>query len=108
MNKQEEPLDSFTFGKSRAAVNLVSILNKPANVDWMYKASRILSKYSKEIKVLGCIPDKGVRETAFKLWRNRFIDRVNRCFFPTVIETHLKCVIVGIYRAAMRRDYNAN
>ena len=95
-------MDKCTFGNSKAGINLVSILNKPENTGFAHTASRILCKYSASLKSLGFIPTKDIRETSYRLWRNHFLEWVDKSSFPTLVETHIKCVIVGQYREALR------
>lgn len=95
-------MDKYTFGDSKASTSLVSILNKEGNGLYGHKVGRIIDKYLKALIALERIPNKDIRETAYKLWRNHFIERTDNTKFPYVIETHLKSIIVGEYRKAMR------
>jgi len=97
-------LDACTFGDSKAAINLIGILNGVEDKRIKHRASKILSKYQGSLKPLSRIPDKEIRETAYNLWRSHFIEWVDRANFPIVIETHMKCVIVGEFRKAIRRN----
>ena len=95
-------MDKYTFGDSRAAVSLVSILDKPDNESYEHNASRIIDKYLKSLIALRHIPDKSIRETAYRLWHDHFMERVDDTKFPYLVETHIKAIIVGEYRKAMR------
>ena len=102
----EKILDNCTFGNSQSSINLVGILNEVENQIYAHTASRILTKYLESLKHLSSLPDKNIRETAYKLWRQHFIERVEKSHFPEVIETHAKCVIIGQYRKFMRLSQN--
>jgi len=85
-------IDKFTFGNSRAAINLTNILNMPEYSSYAPKALRILSKYMTSIKALTSIPNKETRETALGIWRNNFVRLVNNTDFPDVLKTHMNNV----------------
>ena len=95
-------MESYTFGDSKAAISLIKILNEAESEWYVKKAVRILSKYFKALASLSHIPDKGIRETSYKIWREHFMESVDKTQFPTIVGTHMKCVIVGEYRKAMR------
>ena len=95
-------MDKFTFGDSKAAVNLVEILDKPEHSLCSPKALRMLSKYMTSINALEAIPHKGTRETVLRLWHDRFINQVNESSFPIVVSTHLNCVATSQYRKQLR------
>ena len=101
----ELDIDKFTFGNSKCAVNLISILNKEENSQYRHKSLRILSKYMKGIGALMFVTDKDTRETALKIWLERFKLLTRSANIPTLIETHLNCVATTEYR---KRRANLN
>ena len=97
-------MDVCTFGKTKSAQNLMGILDKPEHIQYSHKASRILAKYLHSSKAIMDIADKETRETCLTLWRDRFLGWVDRCMFPIVITTHMKCVIVSQYRKLLKEE----
>lgn len=99
-------MDICTFGKIKSAQNLMTILSKPEHTQFSHKASRILAKYFHSTKAITDITDKETRETCLILWRDRFLGWIDRSMFPTIIETHMKCVIVSQYRKLLKGEVN--
>jgi len=97
-------MDKNTFGGSGAPVNVVSILEKPENRRYTKKTSKILSKYLVSLKAIMFIPDKNTRETALKMWRVNYIGWIESSKFPLVLETHLKCCVIGWYREFLKKS----
>ena len=95
-------MDNHTFGDSKAAVNLVGILNKPEHRLYTRRASRMLAKYFTSLRAISNIPHKETRETVLKLWLTRFKELSNSSNFPLVIETHLNTVATGYKRQLMK------
>ena len=105
MIKQQEieGIDSCTFGNSKAAINLIKILQNPENSIYCHKVLKILSKYMTAIKSLTFIPQKGTRETALSIWCDSFTTNVNKSsFFPDVIKTHMNNVMIAQKRKLLR------
>lgn len=95
-------LDDYTFGDSQASINLMSILRQPANTPYSRRIQRMLSKYIEATKALTIVLHKETRETALKLWRDRFKEQVEKSGFPTIVKTHINCVAVGYYRKRLK------
>lgn len=95
-------MDNCTFGSSKAAMNLVGILNKPEHQLHARRVSKVLAKYLTSLKAIGNIPHKGTRETVLKLWLARFKELTGNSNFPLVIETHMNTVATGEKRKLMK------
>lgn len=94
-------MDKFTFGNSKAAVNLVKTLGRPEYQKYSAQANRLLAKQLVALGAIMFIPDKNTRETALLLWKQMFIERVNSANIPEVIKTHILCVATSYYRKYM-------
>ena len=95
-------MDTCTFGSSKAAMNLVGILNKPEYQFHARRVSRFLAKYLTSLEAIGHIPHKETRETVLKLWLTRFKELNDESNYPLVIETHLNTVATGQKRKLMK------
>lgn len=94
-------MDKYTFGNSKAAVNLMTTLEKPKYQDRASTVTRLLSKQLTALKAIMSIPDKNTRETTLLLWKRMFIERIDFQSLPEVIKTHTLCVATGYYRKYM-------
>ena len=95
-------MDDCTFGNSKAAINLMRILNNPGYQLYARRASRMLAKYLTSLKAIGDIPLKETRETVLKLWLVRFRELNGNANFPLIIETHMNTVATGQKRKLMK------
>lgn len=91
-------MDKCTFGNSKGAINLISVLEKPENVPYAHKVSAILSKYSQSMAAIMFIPDKTTRVAVLLEWRHKFLERINKANFPEVVRSHTSNLIVVLYR----------
>lgn len=94
-------MDKFTFGDSKAAVNLMKTLNAPFYSLYARKVCRLLAKQLQSIKAIMAIPDQTIRKAVLKLWHDRFIAIVNNSEMPEVIKTHTLCVATTFYRVGI-------
>ena len=97
-------IDKNTLGDSKASVNLMGILGKPENTVYSRRVLRMLSKYIEATKELLFIPHRETRETALKIWRDRFRERMDNSDFPLIIKTHSNCVAVGYFRQRLKEE----
>ena len=91
-------MDKHTWGDSQAAVNLANTLNAPEFILFSRTVAKLLSKYQSAIKPLLHIPQKDARETALKMFRDKYINHVADANLPEIIKSHVCCVMVGFYR----------
>ena len=95
-------MNKCTFSNSKGAQNLATILDDPEYNRYSRKVSKILSKYFTCTSSTMFIPNKTVRDVVLKVWRERFIERINNLALPEVVKTHTLCVIVTQYRRCIR------
>lgn len=95
-------MDKYTFGDSKAAINLVKTLGMPEYSLCARKVSRLLGKQIQSINAIMAISDKGVRRAVLTLWRDRFINAVNTTVLPEIIKTHILCVATAFYRRGIQ------
>ncbi len=89
-----------TLGKSQAAINLMSMLQKPEYQGIRHKVLRILTKQICGMKAIMAIKDKVVREATLKMWHDRFVLLVIN--LPEVVKTHARSIETGIYRQLLK------
>ena len=91
----------YTFGDSRAAINLTSsILEQSEFKNIRRKVSRLLTGQSVALKSLMAIRDKRSREASLKMYHDRFQLKVSD--LPEIVRTHVLCVETGIYRQLLK------
>ena len=95
-------MDKNTFSNSKAAQNLVGILEQPENLSYCSAVSSLLSRCQQEMRAIMTISNLDLRRTILTIWRHRFVDLVKAREFPDIIETHTLCVVVGFYRKLQR------
>ena len=89
-------MDKYTFGDSRAAINLmVDILGKPEYEKYSSRVAKLLSKQFQALNAVAEIRDKTIREATLQMWHRRFIGLAED--LPEVIKTHTLCVAAGKY-----------
>jgi hypothetical protein len=96
--ERKRKTDEYTFGSSKAAVNLIDILNKPEHKLIKRKVRRILGKQMQMLSELMSINDASVRLTALELFHKQFIPRVEKAKFPRIIQTHMASIECAKYR----------
>ena len=89
-------MDKYTFGNSRAAVNLMaSILEKPEYKHCSAQVARILDKHFKVLGVVAKLPDKTIRGATLQMWHKHFLGRIED--LPELVRTHTACVMASRY-----------
>lgn len=93
----------YTFGTSKAAVNLMGdILGKPEHKHIRGNALSLLSRQDFRLNTLMDIGDKNVRESSLLMWHKHFTGLVED--YPEVVKTHVLNVETAIYRRLMKES----
>jgi len=95
-------MDKCTFSDSKAAQNLVGILNDSKYDIYSSKVSKILSKYFTYTSYIMFIPDKHIRDMMLNMLREKSIETINELALPEVIKTHALNVTAMQYRKCIK------
>lgn len=93
-------LDKNTWGNSRSAINLVTILLKPEYQECARRARRVLTKQFEALQSVMDIRCKNIREHSLYMWHERFPSLLSG--LPEIVRTHILCVETGKYRQLLR------
>jgi hypothetical protein len=91
-------MDQFTFGDSRAATNLVKILNDPDNAPCRNKVSNILSRWADYSNAVMDIQNPTICRGTLDMWRQHFLSSLRDDQIPTPVRSHAENVMVATYR----------
>ena len=94
-------MDRYTFGSSKAAQNLINILQEPRYNQYSKRVARLLSKQSTILKEINTIHNKTIREATLKMWHEHFV--VLCSSLPEIVRTHTLCVETAWYRQLLRK-----
>ena len=89
-------LDKGTFGNSKAAIDLIKILNDNYNEAVNRKVSKILSSYFDGVKDL-----RNLKTHKFKIssmWRDQYIKKTKEFNFDYSIESRIRNLIIAKFR----------
>lgn len=96
-------MDKYTFGNSKAAINLIRTLDELGDVKLQRGVSSVLSKYATAMAQIMFIPSKTTREAILQLWLAKVSALIEDSPWPEIIKTHVRCVAVGLYRAYLKK-----
>jgi hypothetical protein len=89
-------LDNGTYGNSKCAYDLVTILNDYNDQKFIRKTGSILHDYF--IGVNDIVKTTQITETLLKYWKHEFVSRANNSKLPTDIKTRLCNLISAKYK----------
>jgi len=91
-------MDKNTFGSSKGAENLVSILEEQDDKT-RHNASRMMVKFLKHLREAQHIKDEGSRRYISNLILDEFKQKIVK--YPIEVTTHMRSVAVTAYRKAL-------
>lgn len=87
-------MDGFTFGGTKAAQILAAEIDKiDDNGKTRQLVSSLLDKYFKGLKDIEDIKDRKTYETVQLIWRDTYLEKVDRRNFPNSMKSFIKNVI---------------
>ena len=95
-------MDQFTFGKSKAAIELARMLSLDENNKFSEKVKRFLDNFNRGIAEFLSIEDDAVRRRAIGLWRQDCFSSLDKAILPDEIRSFTKCVADTKYKKALK------
>ena len=98
-------MDKCTFGDSKAAMNLISILSEPEYEQYSSAVAGLIGRCQQEMRGIMGLPNIDLRVTILVIWKHRFVDLVKARNFPEKIETHV-CNVIATSCKKLLRETN--
>jgi len=89
-------MDKYMWGKSQAAINLITTLNTPEYSDHARRVRKILHTQLRAMESIMDIKDTHFKRATLELWHHQFSGKL--IDLPEVIRTHVLCVETGKFR----------
>lgn len=94
-------LDSFTFGNSRAAINLASILSKEENRAFQRKVSAKIHKFQGILKSCSAIIPAENKRFVLSIVLKSIKERIRFMMLPNNVSSHMMNILTVSYRLAL-------
>ncbi len=91
-------LSDFQFGNSKCAVNLASILREQ-HPELIKRVVSFVTRAFTNLKEISVrVPEYNLRKQCGRLCKNEILFRLDRKRFPTLVDTHIRNLIVAYYK----------
>lgn len=94
-------MDKYMWGKSQAAVNLITALKTPEYEMFARIVRRRVSTQIRGLEAMMTITEPHFRRAALEMWHKQFPAKLPE--LPEVIRTHILCVETSKFRELLKK-----
>ena len=103
MEKVEKgELDPYTFGDSKAAINLAKILSEPEHRKYSSKVSVFYGRFNQRMMAIYAVRDFSIRQHLSWLIMKDARDKIGSSVMPELVKSHLLNIMNRVYKMNKR------